>query len=84
MTIKINEENQKILKEALRCYREKESSKGNDVRVIKDLLDDILEEIRYVDREEKGVRRVKTVPEPKKKPPNPKKEYMDKISGEES
>jgi len=46
--MKINEQEQSILKKALRCLREKESSKGNDVRSINDLLDAIQREIKEV------------------------------------
>ena len=50
--MKINESEQSILKKALRCLREKESSKGNDVRSINDLLDAIQREIKEVNKEE--------------------------------
>ena len=65
--MKINESEQSILKKALRCLREKESSKGNDVRHINDLLDAIQREIKEVNKEVNI--------------PNPKKEYMEKIKG---
>ena len=65
--MKINEQEQSILKKALRCLREKESSKGNDVRQINDLLDAIQREIKEVNKEVNI--------------PNPKKEYMEKIKG---
>ena len=65
--MKINESEQSILKKAWRCLREKESSKGNDVRSINDLLDAIQREIKEVNKEEII--------------PNPKKEYMEKITG---
>ena len=65
--MKINESEQSILKKALRCLREKESSKGNDVRNINDLLDAIQREIKEVNKEVNI--------------PNPKKEYMEKITG---
>ena len=65
--MKINESEQSILKKALRCLREKESSKGNDVRSINDLLDAIQREIKEVNKEENI--------------PDPKKEYIEKITG---
>ena len=65
--MKINESEQSILKKALRCLREKESSKGNDVRSINDLLDAIQREIKEVNKEENI--------------PDPKKEYIEKING---
>ena len=65
--MKINESEQSILKKALRCLREKESSKGNDVRNINDLLDAIQREIKEVNKEENT--------------PDPKKEYIEKITG---
>ena len=65
--MKINESEQSILKKALRCLREKESSKGNDVRHINDLLDAIQREIKEVNKEEST--------------PDPKKEYIEKING---
>ena len=43
MTLIIKENDQQLLKDALRCYRDKEVSVGNDVRDIKDL------EIKKVD-----------------------------------
>ena len=65
--MKINEPEQNTLKKALRCLREKESSKGNDVRQINDLLDAIQREIKEVNKEVNI--------------PNPKKEYIEKING---
>jgi len=65
--MKINEPEQNTLKKALRCLREKESSKGNDVRSINDLLDAIQREIKEVNKEVNI--------------PNPKKEYIEKITG---
>ena len=65
--MKINEPEQNTLKKALRCLREKESSKGNDVRQINDLLDAIQREIKEVNKEVNI--------------PNPKKEYIEKITG---
>ena len=50
--MKINESEQSILKKALRCLREKESSKGNEVRHINDLLEAIQREIKEVNKEE--------------------------------
>ena len=67
--MKINESEQSILKKALRCLREKESSKGNDVRDINDLLDAIQREIKDVN--------IKETPNK----PNPKAEYIEKITG---
>jgi len=65
--MEINEPEQNTLKKALRCLREKESSKGNDVRSINDLLDAIQREIKEVNKEVNI--------------PNPKKEYIEKITG---
>ena len=69
--MKVEEGDQKILKSALRCYRDKEVSMGNDVRPIKDLLERIMNEIKK-----------ENLP-PKDPPviPNPKKEYIEKITG---
>jgi len=70
--MKVEEGDQKILKSALRCYRDKEVSMGNDVRPIKDLLERIMNEIKK-----------ENLP-PKDPPviPNPKREYIGKITGD--
>jgi len=50
--MKVEKSDQKILKDSLRCYRDKEVSLGNDVRDIKDLLEKIVNEIKRVEEEE--------------------------------
>ncbi len=72
MTLIIKENDQQLLKDALRCYRDKEVSVGNDVRDIKDLLDKILAEIKKVDSPQD---------EPIQSKANPKGEYIKKITG---
>ena len=80
MTVKINEEDQKILKDALRCYRDKEASVGNDVRAVTDLIQSIVTEIKVANTPKPEP---KSKPKPEKKSPDPRREYMDKIQGEE-
>ena len=69
--MKVGKGDQKILKESLRCYRDKEVSLGNDVRDIKDLLEKIINEIKKADSllEEPPII------------PDPKREYIEKIVG---
>ena len=69
--MKVGKGDQKILKESLRCYRDKEVSLGNDVRDIKDLLEKIVDEIKEADALEEDPPVV----------PDPKKEYIEKIVG---
>jgi len=83
MSLKIEDEDQQILKNALRCYRQKELSMQNDVRDIQNLLDKIVAEIKNLDTPVKSKVEDSNLYDDldSVEVPNPKKEYMEKITG---
>ena len=71
--MKVKESEQLIIKNALRCYRDREVSMGNDVRDIQDMIEKISLEVKEVNTPPKEPPRV----------PSAKEEYIRKIVGDD-